>query len=295
MPGDTSRVDVNTFEWNFTNWLMTQYEPSSEPRVLHVVFLWTVALLLGVEFGLTAERRLELQPVWVALAAFLPIAALFWLALRRLAPARWPLGDEAEAHRHALLSSLAFVLGIGALFGLVDEGNPQPLPYVPLFNPLELAQFAFLLLLLQWFRQAEREGGAAMSAEFRARALSIAGVLLLTSITLRATHFLGGVPWDESLWRSPLAQAALSVTWTLAGIAAMLLGKRRGSRAVWFGGAALMGVVLVKLLLIDRQFMHDLPAIIGVLVVGVLLVAVGYFAPVPPRAAAPALAQGESA
>jgi uncharacterized membrane protein len=42
---------------------------------------------------------------------------------------------------------------------------------------------------------------------------------------------------------------------------------------------------LIKLLLIDRQFLHDLPAIIGVLVVGILLVAVGYFAPVPPRAA----------
>ena len=74
---------------------------------------------------------------------------------------------------------------------------------------------------------------------------------------------------------------------------AMLLGKRRGSRAVWFGGAALMGVVLVKLLLIDRQFLHDLPAIIGVLVVGILLVAVGYFAPVPLRTAAvPAPAGG---
>ena len=60
----------------------------------------------------------------------------------------------------------------------------------------------------------------------------------------------------------------------------MLLGAPARAR---FCRAALMGVVLVKLLLIDRQFMHDLPAIIGVLVVGVLLVAVGYFAPVPPR------------
>jgi uncharacterized membrane protein len=40
--------------------------------------------------------------------------------------------------------------------------------------------------------------------------------------------------------------------------------------------------------------MHDLPAIIGVLVVGVLLVAVGYFAPVPPRSAAPAVPAGEN-
>ena len=124
-----------------------------------------------------------------------------------------------------------------------------------------------------------------MSVEFRARVLAIAGVVLLTTITLRSVHFLGGVPWDESLGDSPLAQAALSIVWTFAGIAAMLIGQRRGSRAVWFGGATLMGVVLVKLLLIDRRYLHDLPAIVGVLVVGVLLVAVGYFAPAPPKTA----------
>ena len=65
----------------------------------------------------------------------------------------------------------------------------------------------------------------------------------------------------------------------------MLVGKRRGSRAVWFGGAALMALVLVKLMLIDRNYLNDLSAIVGVLVVGVLLVAVGYFAPVPPKVA----------
>ena len=88
-------------------------------------------------------------------------------------------------------------------------------------------------------------------------------MLLLTAMTLRAAHFLGGVPWSEALWTSPLAQAALSIVWTIAGIAAMLLGKRRGSRAVWIGGGALMGVVIVKLLLIDRQHLQDLTAIVG--------------------------------
>ena len=263
-------------------------------RMLHVVFLWTVALLLAAEAGALVERHIGLDSIWVALAAFAPLAVLFLLALRRLPPARWPLGSEAEVHRHVLLASLAWVMGIGAVLGLVNEGDPAPLPYVPLLNPLELAQLGYLLLLLLWFRQGEREGGAMLSTELRARALAIAGVLLLTAITLRGAHFLGGVPWGEALRASPLAQAALSITWTLAGIVAMLLGKRRGSRAVWFGGAALMGVVLVKLLLIDRQFMHDLPAIIGVLVVGVLLVAVGYFAPVPPRSATPAVPAGEN-
>jgi len=177
---------------------------------------------------------------------------------------RWPSADAAEAGRHWLLVSLAGVMGVAWVLGMADPGDPAPLPYLPVLNPLELAQVGYLLLLLAWFRQAEEDGGAMLSGELRARALAIAGVALLTAITLRGAHFLGGVPWSDAMWTSPLAQAALSITWTLAGIAAMLLGKRRGSRAVWFGGAALMGVVLVKLLLIDRQFLHDLPAIIGV-------------------------------
>jgi hypothetical protein len=36
-----------------------------------------------------------------------------------------------------------------------------------------------------------------LSSEFRAR--RIAGVLLLTAITLRGAHFLGGVPWADAV------------------------------------------------------------------------------------------------
>ena len=264
-------------------------------RFLHFVFLLILVLLSAVELGHLAYVHFALGNVWVALASLVPVALLFWLALRRQLLVRWPSADAAEATRHWLLVSLAGVMGVAWLLGMQDPGDPAPLPYVPLVNPLELAQLGYLLLLLAWFRQAERDGAAMLSTELRARALAAAGVMLLTAITLRGAHFLGGVPWSDAMWTSPLAQAALSITWTLAGIAAMLLGKRRGSRAVWFGGAALMGVVLVKLLLIDRQFLHDLPAIIGVLVVGILLVAVGYFAPVPPRTAAVPVPAGGNA
>jgi uncharacterized membrane protein len=41
-------------------------------------------------------------------------------------------------------------------------------------------------------------------------------------------------------------------------------------------------LVLLKLALIDRQFLGDLPGIVAFLVVGGLLVLVGYFAPQPP-------------
>ena len=198
---------------------------------------------------------------------------------------RWPDAGAADRLHQWLLLSIAVVLGWAWCAGLFVEGQPAPLPYLPLLNPLELAQLGFLVLLLAWYRRAAADGRALPSAEFRSRALAIAGLVLLTAITLRGAHFIGGVAWSAALMESPLAQAALSIVWTVAGIAAMLLGKQRGSRAIWIGGAGLMGIVILKLLLIDRQHLQALPSIIGVLVVGVLLVGIGYFAPAPPRIA----------
>ncbi len=252
-------------------------------HIVHFVFLWTVALIPGLEFAHVADAHLALGDVWIGLAALAPLAALFWLVLARNTLVRWPDADAAERLRQWLLISVAATLGLAWVIGLFIEGQPAPLPYLPLLNPLELSQFGLLLMLLAWYRRAAREGYALLDAEFRARALAVAGVILLTAVTLRSAHFLGDVPWSEALWTSALAQAALSISWTVAGIAAMLLGKHRGSRAVWIGGSALMGVVILKLLLIDRQHLQDLAAIVGVLIVGVLLIGVGYFAPAPPR------------
>lgn len=252
-------------------------------RIAHAIFLWLVVALLGSEAAHVLGHHLQLGLVWKAFGGLLPAAVMFALVLQRHRLVQWPLGDTAEPFRRGLLDGFAGVLGIACLLGLFAAGDPAPLAYVPLLNPLELGQIAFLLLLLKWFGQAAHEGRAVVDAELRARALATAGFALLTAVTLRSVHFLGGVPWGIELWDSSLAQATLSITWTLAGIVAMLLGQRRGSRAVWFGGAVLMGVVVAKLGLIDRRFLHDLRAIVGVLVVGLLLVAVGYFAPAPPR------------
>jgi uncharacterized membrane protein len=255
-------------------------------RILHFVYLWICVLLLSLELGHLGHDHLHLRAIWFALTLLAPFAAAYLLVLRRSPVVRWPLGAEADALRTPLLASVAAVMGIAWLAGLVQEGEPTPLPYLPVLNPLELAQIAWLVLLALWYRHAQNEGRVYFDAELRARVLAAASLVLLTTITLRCVHFFGGVPWDASMASSPLAQSALSIVWTLAGIAAMLAGKQRGSRAVWFGGAALMALVLVKLMLIDRNYLNDLSAIVGVLVVGVLLVAVGYFAPVPPKTAA---------
>jgi uncharacterized membrane protein len=50
-------------------------------------------------------------------------------------------------------------------------------------------------------------------------------------------------------------------------------------------GASLLGVVVVKLFLIDHSHVGGIERIVSFIGVGVLMLVVGWFAPVPPRRA----------
>jgi uncharacterized membrane protein len=52
----------------------------------------------------------------------------------------------------------------------------------------------------------------------------------------------------------------------------------------WLAGAVLLGVVVLKLFVLDLANTGTLARIVSFLGVGVLLLAIGYFAPVPPGA-----------
>lgn len=58
--------------------------------------------------------------------------------------------------------------------------------------------------------------------------------------------------WNiEALWHSRLIQTTFALVWTLAALAVMLRATRRHSRREWLCGAALLGIVIVKLMLVD--------------------------------------------
>ena len=82
---------------------------------------------------------------------------------------------------------------------------------------------------------------------------------------------------------SVIVQAALSVFWTVIALALMLTANRIGRRTMWVMGAALLGVVVGKLFLVDLARLGGLERIVSFVGVGVLMVVVGYYAPVPPR------------
>jgi uncharacterized membrane protein len=223
------------------------------------------------------------------LRAALSIAPLLVVTLLAAAVpgvATAPLSNEFPLYRVRFFALAPFAT-IGWWFAtLLFEGVPTPLPYWPVLNPLEFAQLAAIALLL--FVAAR--GGFGPNLALRDLKLAAIGAtfIWLTIATLRGVHFLTGAPWSEAILDSRVAQTSLTIAWSLVGVIALLAGSKRASRPLWTGGAALMGAVLVKLLLIDRRYTGDVEGIVSFIGVGLLLTAVGWFAPSPPKLKAPA-------
>jgi len=91
------------------------------------------------------------------------------------------------------------------------------------------------------------------------------------------------VPFElDAMLRSTLVQTALSIFWTVLALATMLVATRRGVRVAWLAGAVLLAVVIGKLFLIDLSRVGTVERIVSFVGVGLLMLVVGYFSPLPP-------------
>jgi uncharacterized membrane protein len=167
------------------------------------------------------------------------------------------------------------------------DGNAAPLPYVPLLNPLDLTIGLCAAALATWFIRLAQEGVDARGAVPRELLFGVPAALAFiwfNAIVLRTIHHWYGVPWSfDALWHSTLVQAALSILWAVIALGTMVLANRRGERVGWVAGAVLLAVVVVKLFAVDLSRIGGIERIVSFIGVGVLLLAIGYLAPVPPR------------
>jgi uncharacterized membrane protein len=108
---------------------------------------------------------------------------------------------------------------------------------------------------------------------------------VLNGWVAQGVHHLAGVEYRaDALFRSTLFQASLSIVWGLTALAAMWIGNRRGERPAWAAGALLLGLVVAKLFVADLAGTGSVARIVSFIGVGAMMLAVGYLAPLPPRA-----------
>jgi uncharacterized membrane protein len=251
---------------------------------LHTACYWLLAALAAWEAHCQVARIAS--GVWPAAAALAAGTALVIATLQMRGRLDWPLAAHESTYVKACCGGVLAALALATiLLNLESAGAAAPLPYVPIFNPLEIVSVLVVFVLLEWLRvmpEYERRWFAYPGQ--RAAVAAAFGGLLVTMTVARTVHHWNGVPFAlDVLAASTVFQTALSIVWGAAGLGAMVIGARARRRIVWIVGAALMGIVVAKLFAVDLGNTGTLARVISFLGVGVLLLVVGYLAPVPPR------------
>ena len=187
------------------------------------------------------------------------------------------------------LNTISTLLAIFGVLWLIKTNFTRPAAslYIPLINPIEIGSIAVLGLLWQWQKNNPSENEDSKnndSDKIVYGTIALSGLLVLSCAVMRFWHYYNGIDWNAAaLLASFGVQATLSIIWAITAIVIMVWANRQQKRTLWIAGASLMGIVVCKLFLVELANSNGIERIISFIAVGLLLLFVGWFAPVPPK------------
>jgi uncharacterized membrane protein len=256
-------------------------------RYLNSVAAWFFCALFSWELAWQVKTHVIGGDTWAA-SAWIVIPAFFlWRLPKLVTRVEWPFARNREAYLFVAGVGVALYLAVwSVLTNAVSAGDSAPLPYVPLLNPLDLGQALILLVLLRYWRflrAVDTPDTARIDKRVPLPGLAALTFIWLNALLLRTLHQWFGVAFNfDALMASTLVQTCLSLFWTVLALTAMLIAARKRERIVWLVGASLLVVVIAKLFLIDLSRIGSVERIISFVGVGLLMLIVGYFSPLPP-------------
>ena len=266
---------------------------------LHAGGVWLLAAMLAESLQLGIDRARLWDTSWAGVIYLVSVTAVLaalsrWAGraapLRQTDGMRWPVHPNAPAYWwNAAVPLAVLALAGAAIAALLAEGVTDPLPYLPLLNPVDLSVALALAALALWRRMVASAahppaGAAPLLGEVPVIMTGLIAFGWINAIWLRSAHHWLDIPWTpHDLAADGTVQTGISILWTLLAMALMLYAKRSGARVLWLTGAALLAAVVAKLLLLDMSKVEGLARIIAFMGVGGLMLAIGYFVPLPPR------------
>ena len=260
--------------------------PEKAAKMWHAIGFWVLTALAASQAAWCLQTLVQGAKVWPFIAWGL-VPGLFG-ALLVLGGARlgWPVSWNRSFYRSVVMwPVLAFCVAwwVGAT---VHSGNPRPLPYIPLINPLEIIQAFILLVLIKAATGIKTIPVQGLDEKgYKMLSFSILGLMIFittNAILARAVHYYAHVPFSK-LGGSMLFQMALSLFWTLWAVGLTGAASKKGWRPVWFAGAVLIGIVTAKLFFVDLSHSGALWRVVSFIGAGVLMLVMGYTAPLPPQ------------
>ena len=256
-------------------------------NTLHAVTLWLFAALASWELSWATAQTIGGTESWSIIAwAVVPVAFLAILP-RAVHSVRWPFQTHRQAYLVLATAGFALYLGFWSLGTNFWVSSPSaPLTYVPFVNPLDITQALVLFTLARlWVRLRSEATASQTDPRPAGFAVALLAFFWLNAVLLRTLHLWVGIPYElKALLDSTLVESALSIFWAFLALATMLIATRTSARIVWLTGAVLLVIVVIKLFLVDLSSVGTVERIVSFVGVGLLMLVLGYFSPLPPAA-----------
>jgi uncharacterized membrane protein len=270
-----------------TLWMMEEGWGDKCKSVYHMISLWLLMFILTNDAAHLVDRTILGGEIW-SFVCFALVPGAFILALLSIGETiKWPVAAHRKSYLENGVLAPLVCLVIWSLGSNFIKGDPAPLPYIPLFNPLTICQIFIFLVIFFWLKYNRNHPGKLYSTvQPYYYWVGLGGLIFLwlNGITARLIHLYFGVPFNlHSMFDSVVMQSAVSILWSSLALTVTIWANRKGIREVWFGGAVLLSGVVLKLFLVDLSGTGTVARIVSFIAVGVLMLLIGYFSPLPPK------------
>jgi uncharacterized membrane protein len=264
-------------------WRVAPQWPSPARQAVHAVGVLVLALLGALQGRALTIDWGDALSAWGWLGWLVVPAAMLMPLSRRGIAHRWPISAAPAAYQQIAAALLAAGLLLWTLLANIgSNGAALPLPYVPLANPLDIGVAAALLAVVMWLRSDAARVHWQTQPAAPIALVSSAAFVWLNAMLVRGFHHFADVPFRFDVWMHSMAvQTGLTLLWTMTALVLMWLAARRTLRLPWITGAVLLAAVVAKLALVDLSGSGSVTRIVSFVGVGVLMLVIGYVAPLP--------------
>ena len=261
--------------------------PSWILNLWHSSGVWIVSFITIWAIGEWIESIPSVNDAWVGSLVGLTITFIAFGLIRWGRYLAWPVIEYKKAYYFWGLLPVILGLVIWQLVALHEDGNPRPLMYISILNPLDITQALAAMVMVYWLwfiSTQNKQGWFSIPLSFIAGVAGLMSFGWVNIVIARSVHSFAHVNYsDYSMMNSSVFQTSTSIVWSVIAMALMAIAFRKLSRHFWFAGAGLLALVVLKLFFVDLAESGSISRIVSFLVVGGLMLVIGYLSPLPPK------------